>query len=116
MKLNQKVVIVTGANGGLGNTVTKAFLDAGARVTGVSRAIKDADFYHANFSAMPATLATHADAQQLVEQVLHRFERVDALVHLVGGFAGGSSIARCIAVRIMRIILRRDVFSPPISF
>ena len=73
MKLNQKVVIVTGANGGLGNTVTTAFLEAGARVAGVSRSIKDADFPHVNFAAMPTTLATHADAQQLVEQVLHRF-------------------------------------------
>jgi len=32
-----KVVLVTGANGGLGTYVTQAFLDAGATVVGTSR-------------------------------------------------------------------------------
>ena len=34
-----KVVLVTGANGGLGSAVTQAFLDAGALVVGTSRFI-----------------------------------------------------------------------------
>ncbi len=34
MLLQNKVVMITGANGGLGGTVTRAFLDAGAKCLG----------------------------------------------------------------------------------
>ncbi len=35
-QLNNKVVLITGFSGGLGTFVTDAFLEAGARVTGVA--------------------------------------------------------------------------------
>src|SRR5271155_4157737 len=38
--MRSKVVLVTGADGGLGNYVTQAFLDAGATVIGTSRKIR----------------------------------------------------------------------------
>ena len=38
--MNEKIVLVTGANGGLGVHVTQAFLDAGATVIGTSRKIQ----------------------------------------------------------------------------
>ena len=48
-----KIVLVTGANGGLGNYVTQAFLDAGATVIGTSRKIQQSDFKSLNFTALP---------------------------------------------------------------
>jgi len=39
-----RVVLVTGASGGLGTYITQAFLDAGATVIGTSRRIQQADF------------------------------------------------------------------------
>ncbi len=88
-----KVVLVTGANGGLGTYVTQAFLDAGATVVGTSRKIQQSDFNNPNFTALPAEISTREGAQTLVDTVVARFGRVDVLAHTVGGFAGGQSLA-----------------------
>jgi len=90
--MKSKVVLVTGADGGLGTYVTQAFLDAGATVVGTSRKIKQSDFVSSNFTAIPAEISTYAGARTLVEQVVTRFGRLDVLAHTVGGFAGGQSI------------------------
>lgn len=91
--MEAKVVLVTGANGGLGTYVTNAFLKTGARIAGLSRGIKQSDFPHPNFAAFPGELNNGQSAVAIVNQVLKRFGRVDALVHLVGGFAGGKPVA-----------------------
>jgi NAD(P)-dependent dehydrogenase (short-subunit alcohol dehydrogenase family) len=87
-----KVVLVTGANGGLGTYVTQAFLDAGATVIGTSRKIQQSDFNNPNFTAVPAEISTREGAKALVDQVVARFGKLDVLAHTVGGFAGGQSI------------------------
>lgn len=88
-----KVVLVTGANGGLGSHVTLAFLDAGATVVGSSRKIQQSAFHHPNFTALAAEISTHEGAKVLVDQLVARFGKLDVLAHTVGGFAGGQSIA-----------------------
>ena len=88
-----KVVLVTGANGGLGTYVTQAFLDAGATVIGTSRKIQQSDFSNPGFSAIPAEISTREGAKVLVDQIAARFGRLDVLAHTVGGFAGGQSLA-----------------------
>ncbi len=88
-----KIVLVTGANGGLGTHVTHAFLEAGATVVGTSRKIQQSEFNHPAFTAIPSAIATLRDAKALVEQVLKRFGKLDVLAHTVGGFAGGQSVA-----------------------
>src|ERR1017187_1870472 len=45
-----QVVLITGAKGGLGAHVTRAFLEAGAQVIGTSRQIAAADFPLPNFT------------------------------------------------------------------
>ncbi|MGH9656911.1 MAG: SDR family NAD(P)-dependent oxidoreductase [Bryobacteraceae bacterium] len=89
--LENQVVLITGAKGGLGTFVTQAFLDAGANVVGVSRSIQAADFPSPRFTAMPAELAR--GEIDIAGGVVARFGRIDALVHLMGGFAGGKSVA-----------------------
>ncbi|MEP7353232.1 MAG: SDR family NAD(P)-dependent oxidoreductase [Acidobacteriota bacterium] len=91
--LKDKVVLITGAKGGLGNYVTQAFLDAQAIVVGTARSIKAEDFPHKNFTADPAELGSSDQAAAVVKRVLDRTGRIDALVHLVGAFAGGPSVA-----------------------
>jgi NAD(P)-dependent dehydrogenase (short-subunit alcohol dehydrogenase family) len=88
-----KVVLVTGANGGLGTYVTQAFLDAGATVAGTSRKIQQSEFNSPNFVAISAEISSRESAQVLVDQVVARFGKLDVLAHTVGGFAGGQSIA-----------------------
>jgi NAD(P)-dependent dehydrogenase (short-subunit alcohol dehydrogenase family) len=86
------VVLITGAKGGLGTHVTRAFLDAAATVVGSSRAIRDADFPHPRFAAIPADLTDAGAARQLAATTLSRFRKIDVLVHVMGGFAGGQPI------------------------
>lgn len=88
-----KVVLVTGANGGLGTYVTQAFLDTGATVIGTSRKIERSAFDSPNFTAMPGDISTGEAAKVLVDEVIAGFGRLDVLAHTVGGFAGGQSIA-----------------------
>lgn len=88
-----KVVLVTGATGGLGTYVVQAFLDAGATVIGTSRKVQKSDFGSANFIAIPGEISTQAGANAVIETVLERFGRLDVLAHTVGGFAGGKSVA-----------------------
>jgi NAD(P)-dependent dehydrogenase (short-subunit alcohol dehydrogenase family) len=92
MQLDNRVVIITGAKGGLGTFVTNAFLSAGAQVIGVSRSIAPSDFPREGFTAMPAELGDPESARRLAATVVEKAGRVDALVHLVGGFAGGQAV------------------------
>jgi NAD(P)-dependent dehydrogenase (short-subunit alcohol dehydrogenase family) len=91
--LNNKVVVITGAKGGLGAYVTNAFLNADASVVGVSRSISASDFAHARFNAKPAELTSSTAARSLIDQIVTDHGRVDVVVHLVGGFAGGKAVA-----------------------
>lgn len=91
--LENKTVLITGAKGGLGTFMTKTFLAAGASVAGVSRTIRQLDFAEARFAAMPGELSSGEAARRVVGAVAERFQRIDILVHLVGGFAGGASVS-----------------------
>lgn len=90
--LEGKVALITGASGGLGAAVTRAFLEAGATVIGVSRSIQASDFPHPAFTAMAAELSSGEAARSVVDAAAARFGRIDVLAHLVGGFAGGQPV------------------------
>lgn len=91
--MNGKIVLITGANGGLGNFVTRRFLEAGASVIGVSTKISDAEFPSPGFHPISADLTQPTSVNGVVNDVIKRFGRLDILVHVLGGFAGGKSIA-----------------------
>jgi NAD(P)-dependent dehydrogenase (short-subunit alcohol dehydrogenase family) len=91
--LEGSTALITGADGGLGTWVTKAFLAAGAAVAGVSRSIQAGSFSHPAFWAVRAELRSAETARNTVDEAIRRFGRIDVLVHLVGGFAGGNSVA-----------------------
>jgi NAD(P)-dependent dehydrogenase (short-subunit alcohol dehydrogenase family) len=88
-----KIVLVTGANGGLGTHVTQALLEADFTVIGLAPQIQQSDFNHLNFVALPAAVISLETAKKAVDDALARFARIDVLVHLVGGFAGGQTVA-----------------------
>jgi len=89
----EKTALVTGADGGLGIPVTKALLDAGFLVAGLAPNIKQSLFDSPHFMALPARLDSLEAAKQSADAVITKFGKIDVLAHLVGGFAGGPSVA-----------------------
>jgi NAD(P)-dependent dehydrogenase (short-subunit alcohol dehydrogenase family) len=104
MELRGKVVLITGARGGLGTFVTNSFLDAGASVIGVSRSISDADFPREGFMALPAELTGVENARQVVDAAIAKTGRIDGLIHLTGGFAGGEPVSDTDEVTLDRML------------
>ena len=91
--MKDRVVLITGAKGGLGSFVTQKFLAAGATVIGSSRSISKEDFPLSNFNALPADFTKAGVAREAIEFVVGRFGKLNVLVHVLGGFAGGQTIA-----------------------
>jgi NAD(P)-dependent dehydrogenase (short-subunit alcohol dehydrogenase family) len=91
--MNEKTALVTGANGGLGTHVTKALLDADFHVIGLAPKIQQSDFDHPNFTPLPASIDSLASARKAADTIITQFKKIDVLVHTVGGFAGGQTIA-----------------------
>lgn len=89
LNLDGKVVIITGASGGLGIPVTKTFLEAGARVVGVDRLPRSKSPEHPALTHVAVALEDFAAVEELVKDTMLLHGRIDAVVHLVGGFAGG---------------------------
>jgi NAD(P)-dependent dehydrogenase (short-subunit alcohol dehydrogenase family) len=88
-----RVVVITGANGGLGASVVQRFLAGGATVVGVARKIQSSDFNNPGFTAIAADLTDATAVANMISDVVSRFGKIDALVHVMGGFAGGKTIA-----------------------
>lgn len=92
-KMDGRVVLITGAKGGLGSFVTERFLEEGATVVGTSRSIKQSNFSSPKFTAMPVDFSNGAAVSELADQIVERFGKIDVLAHVLGGFAGGQSVA-----------------------
>ena len=91
--MTAKIALVTGANGGLGLHVTQAFLEAGCAVVGLAPKILQSDINHSNFTPLPAALDSLDAAKKAADSVIASFGKIDVLVHTVGGFAGGQTVA-----------------------
>jgi NAD(P)-dependent dehydrogenase (short-subunit alcohol dehydrogenase family) len=89
----KRIVLITGAKGGLGSFITQAFLGTGATVVGASRSIAAGDFPEANFVPLSADFTKATSANDAIESVATRFGGLDVLVHVMGGFAGGKTVA-----------------------
>lgn len=91
--MSEKVGLITGANGALGSAITKVFLAKGHRVVGASLNISAKDFPQPNFEALSLDFTDVEKVREAVKSLVEKYGRLDALVHVMGGFAGGQSIA-----------------------
>lgn len=84
--LNGKVAIVTGSNTGLGQGICRAYVEAGAKVVGVSRRPSDetAELCGDNFYNVIADLSTVGAIDDIVSKTVERFGKVDILVNNAG--------------------------------
>lgn len=97
MSMDQRVVIISGASGGLGQDVSKAFHSAGARVVLLGSQPDGVGKLASELSPGAASLAVdltdESEARRAVDFALGEFGRVDAVLNLAGGFAGGAGVA-----------------------
>ncbi|HET9345403.1 MAG TPA: SDR family oxidoreductase [Candidatus Limnocylindrales bacterium] len=99
MSIDQRVVLVTGATGGLGRVVVGRFAEAGARLGLVgtdrdrlSAVAAAAGLADDRWAPGVGDLTDPEAARAAVAEVTGTLGRIDALLHLVGGYAGGGSI------------------------
>ncbi len=88
-KLDGKVAVVTGANTGLGQGMSVALAQAGAKVIGVARRDCEEtksliDEFGGTFAAIKADLSSTSVIDYIVEESLNIFGRVDILVNNAG--------------------------------
>lgn len=96
-RMNGKVVIVTGAGTGVGQSVMRLFATEGAKVLGVSRTLSNLEQTLAlvrgdggEGRVVAADLSDDAACQRVVKATLDAYGRIDSLVHAAGvGYSWG---------------------------
>jgi NAD(P)-dependent dehydrogenase (short-subunit alcohol dehydrogenase family) len=91
--MSDRIVFITGANGGLGTFITESFLQQGDKVIGASRHVDSSEFPSPNSRAMSGDFTNPQQVRDAIAKTIAEFGRLDVLVHVLGGFAGGQSIA-----------------------
>jgi NAD(P)-dependent dehydrogenase (short-subunit alcohol dehydrogenase family) len=84
MNAQKKVVVITGASGGIGSGLVRGYLERGYRVVGNSRAIKPDSA--ADLLTVAGDIADPAVAERVIGGAVERFGRVDTLVNNAGVF------------------------------
>ncbi|MFY9937431.1 MAG: SDR family NAD(P)-dependent oxidoreductase [Silvibacterium sp.] len=92
----RKVILVSGGTGGLGQAVSLAFLEEGAKVVVTYRAAegfaalqKAAGANSASLNGQQVDVTDEAAVVQLVDRIVAEHGRLDAMVNTIGGYAGG---------------------------
>jgi NAD(P)-dependent dehydrogenase (short-subunit alcohol dehydrogenase family) len=98
-KFDGKVVLVAGGTGGLGHAASLAFLEEGAKVVVTYRAQEQFNALKAaagkagpELEGYAIDVADEAAVRQLVEKIVAKYRRLDAMVNAVGGYAGGTKL------------------------
>ena len=99
MTLEHRTVVITGASGALGSTLARDMAAAGANLALLERSAEKLGALVESLGAPEGRVFTHqVDVSEAVathaaaEAVAAHFGRVDALLHLVGGWVGGKTL------------------------
>jgi len=93
---SNKIVLVTGGTGALGNSITKAFLESNATV--ISSYHNDKETEKIQIDTKPtvqlikANITNEEEVEKLVSKVIDKYDRIDILVNVVGAFIGGKTV------------------------
>jgi NAD(P)-dependent dehydrogenase (short-subunit alcohol dehydrogenase family) len=95
-----RVALITGATGGLGRVAAAKFAADGAKLglVGTDRArlaavAADLGLASGSWAAAEGDLRLADEAARVVSEIATRFGRIDVVLHLVGGWSGGTKIA-----------------------
>jgi NAD(P)-dependent dehydrogenase (short-subunit alcohol dehydrogenase family) len=99
MPLQNRVVVITGATGALGHVVARQFADQGANLALFSRSGEKLKTMMAKLELpteraiiSAVDIGDQQSLQSAISKVVDRFGRLDILIHLVGGWTGGSTV------------------------
>lgn len=94
--LSGKVVVVTGANQGIGKAIARLFGEQGARLAlcarnpeKLSRVVEELQILGIESFGIPCDVSQEDQVQSFFREVMARFGRVDILVNNAGAFDGG---------------------------
>ena len=94
-----RTVMVTGAAGNLGRAVAQAFATRGARLVlvdldgkALEAAFGTAGAAHDNTLLLPVNLLVQDEVNAAIQATLARFQRIDVLCNLAGGFRMGDPV------------------------
>jgi NAD(P)-dependent dehydrogenase (short-subunit alcohol dehydrogenase family) len=90
-RFTDKTILVAGGTGGLGRAVTQAFLEEGANVVVTYRKQEEFDALNnpPRLEGYATDVTDEGSVRELVEKIIARHARLDALVNTVGGYVGG---------------------------
>lgn len=116
MKIQDKVVIITGASEGIGEATARAFADAGAKLVLAARSADRLAAVAASLPAQaepliaPTDMTDQAQVRALIEQAEKRFGRIDILINNAGRSAVGA--VADIDPDLYRQIIELNLFGP----
>ncbi|HNJ60748.1 MAG TPA: SDR family NAD(P)-dependent oxidoreductase, partial [Chitinophagales bacterium] len=87
--MENKVAIVSGANGNLGRAVVQYFLAQKWLVIGLEHRLCNS-IIEENYQEIEVNLLDENATYNCVNKIITDYGRIDALVHTVGGFAMGN--------------------------
>ena len=94
---SNKVVLITGGTGALGRFITKAFLVSNVTTTIATYIIEEEMEYLKSETKTAAVELIRADitkdeeVKKLISKVTEKYNRIDILVNVVGGYLGGKN-------------------------
>ena len=98
--MNDRVFVITGATGATGRAAARTFAERGAALvligtdpSKLDTLARDLNLPAARFLKLTADLRNADAVHSAAEAVTAKFGRVDGLIHLVGGWVGGKTIA-----------------------
>ncbi len=94
---NNKIVLLTGATGGLGTAVAQAFHATGANLILVGRSLEKLVATFPDLNSDPhlllaADVTAETAVHNLATTVAEKYGRVDVLANVAGGFRGGTAV------------------------
>ena len=96
MKNKNRNVLITGGTGILGSSVTKIFLSQGDNIAATYLFDSEVDRFkelnpelYDDVTFLYANVTEQDDVQKTIETFLTKFNRLDILINIVGGFVGG---------------------------
>ena len=99
MGLVNRVVVISGASGGLGRVVTRAMAEQGAKLVLLGRNVdkledlaSKLELAEDNYLALGVDLDDSGGAHTAAAEAIGKFGRIDILLQLVGGWTGGKTL------------------------